>query len=119
MKFSSLRLKDLITSNLLYYSWVDLKSKKKGLFDSKESIYFEPLSKYWFDKTSLLIRSGNYAYNSTSVLIYDDFARSYKKIFMRKLKNKVLENAFLILLRPYFLNSSNLEDINLTECLRL
>lgn len=119
MKSPNLKLKNSVTSELLYYSWINLKNNNEGLFESKASSFLEPLSKYWFDKASSLIRNGTYRYTINNILKTGSLAYSYKKTFLGKLKNKIIENAFLLLLKPYFSFGSNLENINLTECLRL
>lgn len=121
MRLLDLKLRDLITSNFLYYSWVNLKSKKGNSFDLREINCNEPLSKYWFSKASLLIRNGVYDYGINYKSNFSSLYSFDKKVFLRKLKNKVIENAFLLILEPYFFNKSNSfsKNMNLTECLRM
>jgi len=125
MKLLDLALKDLITSDFLYYSWIDLKNKSKNLFNSSDIGRSEPLSKNWFNKTSVLIRRGTYDYKN--VRSEDDRSSEYypmyfsKKLFLRKLKNKIIENAFVLILESYLYDQdqAKLKNRNLTECLRL
>ena len=119
MKFLVLSIKKSITSDFLYYSWINLKNKKDSLFDSTKLQWTEPLSKSWFNKASKLIKEGNYVYSTydASNLSYIRFSR--KKLFLHRLKNKIVENAFLILIKLRFSNNLYLNNINLTECLRL
>jgi hypothetical protein len=112
-------LKSLITREFLYYSWIDLKNKEKSFYSSSKVWVLEPLSKAWFEKTSFLIRRGDFIYNQKKISGFNKFFFIRKKLSLRKVKNKIIENAFLILLKPYFSDSSFIKDLNLTECVRL
>lgn len=118
MNFSNLR--NSITSNLLYYSWINLKKDNDSLYNSTSAGYIEPISKHWFDKTSSLIRNGNFLYKSKKIPA-DSFTSFHlrRKITLKEVKNKVIDNAFLLLLKPYFFKNPDLKNITLTECLRL
>lgn len=120
LKFSNLILKNSITSNLLYYSWINLKNNRDNVFDLTFKSNIEPLSKYWFEKTSFLIRSGNYLYSNKDNLLSSDRNVNFSnKISSSSVKDKIVENAFLILLKLFFSTSFNSKNINLTECVRL
>jgi len=113
-----LNLRRMITGDLLYYSWVDIKFRQKYLFRYFSSKSSEPLSKSWFYKTAFLLRRG--VYNFQKVYL------NYKQVFNSKrnilgvLKTKILENAFLLILKFVFYKKKTfLQNINLTECLRL
>nr|YP_010700262.1 putative group II intron reverse transcriptase/maturase mat2 [Euglena undulata]WCH63461.1 putative group II intron reverse transcriptase/maturase mat2 [Euglena undulata] len=111
-----LKIKRLITLDLLFYSWNDIKANNKFVFDLTKKGISEPISKSWFKKAALFIQKGNYNYENTSMARLDKFYS--QKNFLQVLKNKILENAFLLILKPSF-REYFFKDFNLTECLRL
>jgi hypothetical protein len=111
-----LKIKRLITPDLLFYSWNDIKANNKFVFDLTKKGISEPISKSWFKKAALFIQKGNYNYENTSMARLDKFYS--QKNFLQVLKNKILENAFLLILKPSF-REYFFKDFNLTECLRL
>lgn len=111
-----IKMKRLITSDLLFYSWNDLKTGNKFIFDLTIKGSLDPISKSWFDKAATFIQKGIYTYANGKFVRSDKFYS--QKNFLQVLKNKILENAFLLILRPHF-RDVFLRDISLTKCLRL
>jgi hypothetical protein len=113
----ALNIKKFITKELLYYSWIDLKSKRKYFFYYFDIFFLDPLNKSWFRKTSNLLRKGVYKFSTNGVL-----SKRYlfsKKMILGLIKLKVLENAFSFLISLYLSKTVSLRNINLTECLCL
>lgn len=111
-----IEIKRLITSDLLFYSWNDLKVGNKFIFDLAKKGVLDPISKSWFKKAAIFIQKGNYIYANSNFVTSDKFYS--QKNFLQVLKNKILENAFLLILKPFF-REFFFRDINLTKCLRL
>lgn len=111
-----LKIRHLVTPDLLFYSWNDIKTNNKFIFDLTKRGILEPISKSWFKKVALLIQKGNYIYANNNFIRSDNFYS--QKNFLQVLKNKILENAFLLILKPSF-REYFLKDFSLTECLRL
>lgn len=114
MRSNELLFRKLFTSSLLYYSWVKLKRELKYSFYSTKS---QPISKNWFDKTSILIRNGSFTYSNSECINLEKIISKKKFLFI--LKNRIIENAFVILLEPFFKVDFSFKSFNLTECLRL
>lgn len=95
-----LNIKHLITSELLFYSWNTLKVQNKILCDLSKKGVLEPISKVWFKKVAYFIQEGHYNYIKGRFIKSDKFYSKTK--FLQLLKNKILENAFLIILKPHF-----------------
>jgi hypothetical protein len=111
-----LSLKKFVTKELLYYSWVAIKSKQKFFFYF--SIPFsDPLTKYWFYKISDLLQKRSYKFSSNIVVNKrNSFSRA---MVLGLIKAKVFENAFLFLFLLHISDTISFQTINLTECLRL
>jgi hypothetical protein len=96
-----------MTSKFLFYSWLDLKSNKSffsSIFISKR---MRPLRKDWFKKASFLICKSQFIYKKNL---------NINSLFF--LKNKIIENAFLIFVHN-ILQSKNFDfSSSLTECVR-
>jgi hypothetical protein len=100
------------------YSWVDLKINRKANFYLYRKNFFEPVSRFWFERTSFLLKKGFFSYSSfNSSLRKKSF--NYRKRFLEVLKLKIIENAFLLILKSYFFARISLQSMNLTECVRL
>lgn len=113
----ALNIKKFITKELLYYAWIDLKSKRKYFFYYFDIFFLDPLNKSWFCKTSNLLRKGVYKFSTNGVL-----SKRYqfsKKMILGLIKSKVLENTFSFLISLYLSKTVSLRSINLTECLCL
>jgi hypothetical protein len=83
-----------ISSELLLYSWNELKFNNKLFFNTDfNKRLFDPISKKWFYKASSLIRSGKFFYHKKT---------SKNTSSLSNLKFKIIENAFLKLLEPCF-----------------
>lgn len=119
MKFSDLNLKNSVNSDFLYYSWINLKNKRDFIIDSTRLKWTEPLSKSWFNKASILLRKGSYVYSTKNTSSFRNSSFSYRKAFLQRLKNKIVENAFLLILESHLSGVVYSKSINLTECLRL
>lgn len=123
MKRTKINLRKLITTELLNYSWLDLKYKQKHLFNFFDIRFSEPLSRNWLNKISLLLTSRNYIFyslaNTSKNFSKNSSIFSFRKGLLKILKFKILENAFLLLIKSYLFRSTLLQNINLTECLRL
>lgn len=117
MLYVKLVLKNYITKELLFYAWLDLKSKQKYFFYYFDPYFSEPLSLSWFSITSILLKKGSYKFLGSIVLFKkNNFSR---KNVLGLEKTKILEKTFLFLLALYFSKNIFLQNINLTECLRL
>lgn len=110
MTLSFLISRSLISSELLYYSWNDLKVNYKFFFKTDfNKRLFDPVSKKWFKKTSLLIRTGKFLYGKNA---------SKTASSLTNLKFKIIENAFLKLLEPCFDRFLRDPNFDLIEYLR-
>nr|YP_009137058.1 maturase [Euglena viridis]AJF21611.1 maturase [Euglena viridis] len=93
----------LFTSEFLLFSWNDLKNNKNfylNFQNSKKNFY--PISKLWFIRVSTLIQSGRFLYKTKKKKKFL-FMSNKKKI--HNIKIQILENAFLLIMQPYFLNN--------------
>jgi hypothetical protein len=117
MKTEKYSLSRLLTSHFLFFSWIDLKNNKK-LFSNLSNTTSFPISKSWFQKTSLLIRKGKSFYKFRKKTYINKY--NFKKKLLINLKVNIIENAIILLLEPYFskYNTPGLEDFTLTECVR-
>lgn len=107
LKTFSFSFENVMTSKFLYYSWLDLKSNK-GFFSSIFiSRRIEPLKKNWFKKASFLLCKSQFIYKKNSNINSLSF-----------LKNKIIENAFLIFVRNFLQNKSIDFPSSLTEYVR-
>nr|AKL78972.1 maturase [Euglena viridis] len=91
----------LFTPEFLFFSWNDLKNKK-FFFHFSNLKTLNPISKLWFNKVSILIQSGRFFYKPKKKRVYF-FMSIRKKI--NNIKIQILENAFLLIMQPYFLNN--------------
>lgn len=119
MKSSFDILEKYFTYELLIFSWNQLKLNKSFLSNLNKNFIALPIGKSWFKRVSFLISHNQYRYNndmlSSSFLKQDNFnylTRSTIKAF-------IIQNAFVILLKPYFKNVNVLKNFTLTECLRI
>lgn len=116
MLFNVSVLEKFLTSDFLVFSWNDLKKRTRTIADFSEKKAFKPISKVWFEKSSLLVRKGKFNYQKFSKI------RTYnlkQEISISFCKAKILEHAFLLIIRPYFINSSYFKSFDLTQCLRI
>lgn len=107
-----LSFKKVFNANLLFYSWNCLKKQNSFLILSHKQT-FGPISHVWFRKTSLLINSGNFIYKKFNVSVINRY--NYKKRVLSCIKFRVIENAFLYLLEPYFKSFFSRENLNRRE----
>ena len=115
MKNRKSTLSDVLTSHFLFFSWIDLRNNK-NIFSSFSSYKTSlPISKYWFEKTSALIRSGKASYNADRKIRLSKY--NFKKKFLINLKAKIIENSFVLLLEPYFF-CNHINNRALTKCVR-
>lgn len=110
--------KNLFTTDLLLYSWNHLINNQNVRLFNITKIYI-PISRKWFLKVAYLIRYGKFMYKK----ILDIKKRSTKynqKIFLN-LKYKVIENAFLIILSPFFNRTfiSFLKCVNVLKVIKI
>ena len=112
-----LNLKKYITRELLYYIWVDLKLRQKYFFYYFNVSFVDPLSQYWFYKTSKLLKKGCYGFSGNIFVRKKNFFS--RKSFLGLIKFKILENTFLFLFLLIMSENFYLKSFNLTECLRL
>lgn len=103
---------NLFNSNLLFYSWNQLKSQEfLGCFIPANK--FPPFSDDWFKKTSYMIRCGKFTYKPKTKLNY--FKYKNRKNFLNVLNQFVIELSFINIMER--INNNSL-DFNLTKCLR-
>lgn len=119
MKSPDLTLRNLMTADFLYFSWLNLKSRNMIVFKASKKTHKEFISKYWFEKASSLITKGTYNYKIDCNQVYNNSSFFHKKSFLMKLKNKVIENALLLIFKSHISRNSHFKNIALTECLRL
>lgn len=115
MKTRKFTLSEVLTSHFLFFSWIDLKNNKKILSNFSSSEISVPISRYWFDKTSSLIRTGKASYKIERQNRINRY--NFKKKFLVNLKTNIIENSFVLLLEPCFLYNS-ISDGTSTEFLR-
>nr|YP_009145434.1 maturase [Monomorphina parapyrum]AKL78908.1 maturase [Monomorphina parapyrum] len=102
--------KSAMSPELLFYSWNDLKFNSKFFFNTDlDKKLLNPISKKWFYKTSLLIRSGKFVYQKKT---------SKNLSSLSNLKFKIIENAFLKLIEPCFKSLFFDPKLSLIEYLR-
>lgn len=93
-----------LTPELLYFCWKKLKTYSRNN-NAIPTDYCSPISKKWFKTVPFLIAQGKFSYTRTK---YNSKTLSLFRLKTTKssiqVKNRVLENAFLFLIRPYFLN---------------
>lgn len=103
---------NLFKSNLLYYSWSQLKSVDfLGPYLSFRSL--PSFSSFWFKKTAYLIRGGKFPYKMktrVSCLKYKS-----KKMLVNKVNQLIIELSFIYII-SHIKDSSLVSD--LTKCLR-
>nr|YP_007317168.1 putative reverse transcriptase maturase [Monomorphina aenigmatica]AFZ88771.1 putative reverse transcriptase maturase [Monomorphina aenigmatica] len=114
MKASELVLRKVLTPEFLEYSFTDLKYNKFIYFGPSSKAIFEPISKKWFSRVSYLLRTSEFVYQDFNFTRINKFFS--KRLLISNLKFKIIENAFLKLLQPFF--SLNNADFDLNECLR-
>jgi len=116
MKSKMLTFSKVFTSNFLFYSWNDLKNNKNLISSFSGKKVIRPISKFWFEKTSLLIKSGKFIYKKNK-----DFninCMNSKRQLLVNIKNNIIENSFILLLEPYFSDAIFINSFNLTESVR-
>lgn len=111
-------LSNFFTLEFLIFSCNDLKNNSKMQLEFRNYKFYYPISRFWFERTSFLIRSGSFSYKNFSVLKVKNIDR-FRNFSISFFKAKIIENAFLLLIRPYFFNSFFFKSFNLTECLRI
>jgi hypothetical protein len=108
--------KQNFTWRLLFYSWKDL---KRRFFHSKnlngyDSFKIDSISSYWFVKTAEQIRKGSFVYkehiNNVNISQY-----TTHKFLVNRLKQRIIENAFVILLEPYFYLDFSFVNLNIKK----
>ena len=110
---TSLFLK-LLTPEFLFFSWNDLKKNKELYYGFSYVTTVKPISKLWFSKVSYLIQKGRFVYKNKKNLF---LLKSSKKT-VEGLKIQILENAFFLVMQPYFLGNYSIKNFTLTECVR-
>lgn len=95
----------VFTPNLLFFCCKYLRSNE--LFSRYK---FKPISKFWLKRICFLITKGKFSYDLSS-----------KFSSFKKFKIRIIEFAFLFVLRPFFSQKSLLNSykFQLTEWLRL
>lgn len=120
MKNFNVNLINYITPEFLFFSWKQIKyqSKIKGMFIRKK--FIEPPSNFWFLKTSYLIRSGQFYYFCFPTLIspLPSVSDNFLLGSLINLKLIIIQNAFLMLIKPFFYYSNTI-FYNSSECLRI
>lgn len=89
---------NVFDKDVLFFSWNYLKKQNKSLIFPYKKV-LAPITNSWFQKTSLLIKSGNFVYKNFN----GSFISKYN--FKKKTNNikfKIIENAFVSILQPYF-----------------
>lgn len=118
VKNYNLNLLNFVTPEFLFFSWKQIKVKTKmhNMFFEKK--FFYPPSRLWFIKTSLLIRKSNfyYSYLFTSTFVSSFLDNLFISSFIN-LKFLIIQNAFLILMKPFFYNLGR-NSYNLSKYLR-
>ena len=92
---------DIFNSDLLFYSYRILKLKGFRFFDNTLTIRDTSVSSYWFIKVSYLIRNHKFSYTSNRTNFFSNYSLK-KNLFVSCFRFKVIELAFLLLLRPLF-----------------
>jgi hypothetical protein len=117
MIFVKVNLKKFITKELLYYTWIDLKAKRRYFFYYFDLFLLDPLSPSWFCRTSSLLKNESYQFRTAIILSRKN--HSSKKIILGLIKSKILENALSFLFLLHLSGTIYLKSINLTKCLCL
>lgn len=103
---------NLFKSNLLFFSWNQLKNPEVfGCFIPVNK--FPPYSSYWFKKTSFMIRRGRFTYKTKTKLNY--FKYKNKKSFFNVLNQFVIELSFINIMERI---NNNFLVFSLANCLR-
>lgn len=112
----SLVFKRNFTWRLLFYSWKDLKFRYFHSQNLNKNHFskVDPISTYWFVKTAEQIRKGNFCFKETKSISYlSQFA--IKNSLIGCIKQRIIENAFVIILEPYFYLDSSFVNLNLRK----
>lgn len=108
--------KQNFTWRLLFYSWKDL---KRRFFHSKNIngynlFKIDPISSYWFVKTADQMRKGSFNYKEHgNKLVKSQY--NTNKFLVNRLKQRIIENALVILLEPYFYLDFSFVNLNLKK----
>ena len=111
---SNFALSDVLTSDFLIFSWFDIKNNKKPFSTILLDEISLPVSKSWFEKTSLLIKKGKTFYNFNQITRINRY--NLKKDFLVNIKTNIIENAIVLILEPFFFDSIGSRVFNLIEC---
>lgn len=87
------------TPDLLFYSWRILKLLSFKIFGCYVSA---SISNFWLFKVAYLVRNNKYNYNFNKNIIFFNGQYSGKIFLTNSFRFKVIELAFIILLRPSF-----------------
>jgi hypothetical protein len=111
---NNLSLINKLSSELLFFSWVEL--KKNCIYSSEllDNIYIYPISRGWFYKVPSLIKAGKFSLKRRHLTIN---MYNGKKNYSSLLKNQVFEYAFILLLQPFFRNLFICKNLNWREYL--
>lgn len=111
-----------LTPELLYFCWKKLKKYSPNQNNLATVNYSIPISKRWFKTVPSLIVQGKFSYEKAK---FKHKPESFFKLKHYKsslqVKFRILETAFLYLVKPYFLNYFLFKKTtaNLSECLCL
>lgn len=104
------------TWRLLFYSWKDL--KRRDLHFQNLNKYnlskIDPVSIHWFVKTANQIRMGTFLYKE-SKKITNRSHYAIKNSLISRIKQRIIENAFVIILEPYFYLDFSFVNLNLKK----
>lgn len=101
MSNNSGSLVNKLSSELLFFAWLEL--KKNCIYSSELSstMFIYPISRTWFIKVPLLFKSGKLNLKKRNLLISTYCCRNNYSNF---LKTQVFEYAFILILQPFFKN---------------
>lgn len=116
MLFTNSILEKFFTAEFLLFSWNDLKNNKQISISFREKVLFRPISALWFEKTALLLKNGKFSYKKIKTIKINNYTLKNCNSFY---KAKIVENAFLLIVKPYFYNNFFFKNFDLTQCLRI
>lgn len=104
------------TWRLLFYSWKDLKRRYLHSQNLNKNNFskIDPVSLFWFVKTADQIRNGTFIYKESK----NSTIRSHytiKNSLISRVKQRIIENAFVIILEPYFYLDFSFVNLNLKK----
>lgn len=114
--FKPFVFKQSFTWRLLFYAWKDLKDRyvNSRNINVYNSLKVDPISSFWFIKTADQISKGSFKYEKQK---NGNCTNQYtgQKSLIKRIKQRIIENALVILFESYFHLDSSFVNLNLRK----